>query len=122
VRGVFLAATAPPTATAPSAPAPPEDAQGGAGDEAAARTRITVVVDAEGITPPRLDVPAFLAVRITVRNDLPGAITVAVRGAHRSVRVPARARRAVDVDGLQPGEYPVDAGVAGRTTLVAVRP
>jgi len=123
----------PPSATAPSAPAPPPDAtatatpgaenqEGGAGDEEAARTAVRVVVDGEGVTPPQVEAPAFLALRMTVRNDLPRRITVAVRGAHEAVRVPARAERSFDVPGLQPGEYPVDAGPAGRGTLVAVRP
>lgn len=118
-----------PTATAPSAPAPPpdatgspEEAEGGAGDEEAARTPVRVVVDGEGVTPPRVEAPAFLALRLTVRNDLPREITVAVRGAHRAVLVPARSERSVDVPGQQPGQYPIDAGDAGRGTLVAVRP
>ncbi len=119
----------PPTATAPSAPTPPpdatgspEEAEGGAGDEEAARTKLRVVVDGEGVTPPTIEAPAFLALRLIVRNDLPREITVALRGAHESVTVPARSERSLDVAGQQPGEYPIDAGDAGRGTLVAVRP
>ena len=115
----------PPTATVPRAPTPPPDATGpeeepgGAGDEEAVRTRVRVVVDGEGITPPRVEIPAFLALRITVRNDLPRRVRVALRGAHRAVRIPARSTRSFDVDGLQRGEYAIDAGGAGRGTLVA---
>jgi hypothetical protein len=118
----------PPTASAPSAPSPPPDAtgpeeqEGGAGDEEAARTRVGVVVDAEGITPPRTEVPAFLALRVSVRNDLPRAVTVALRGGHQGERIAARSRGSFDVPGLQPGEYPLDAGPAGRATVVAVSP
>jgi hypothetical protein len=122
------ATATPPTATAPSAPSPPPDAEGGegaeggAGDEAAARTQVRVVVDGEGVTPPRTEVPAFLAVRVTVRNDLPRPITVALRGGHSGRQVAARREGSFDVAGLQPGEYAIDAGEAGRATLVAVRP
>ncbi len=118
-------AEGPPTASAPSAPTPPPDATGpeaepgGAGDEEAARSRLRVVVDGEGITPPRVKVPAFLAVRITVRNDLPRRVTVAVRGVHPPVRVRARSTRSFNADGLQRGEYQIDAGAAGRGMLVA---
>jgi hypothetical protein len=118
----------PPTATAPSAPSPPPDAEGGeggeggAGDEEAARTQVRVVVDGEGVIPPRTEVPAFLAVRVTVRNDLPQPITVALRGGHSGRQVAARREGTFDVAGLQPGEYAIDAGEAGHATLVAVRP
>ena len=117
-----------PTATAPSAPSPPpdatgpEEAEGGAGDEEAIRTPVRVVIDGEGVTPPRVEAPAFLGLRVTARNDLPRRVVVALRGAHRGVRIPARSERTFDVPGLQPGEYPIDAGAAGRGTLVAVRP
>ena len=118
-----------PTATAPSAPSPPPDAtgpgeegEGGAGDEEAIRSPVRVVIDGEGVTPPRVEAPAFLGLRVTVRNDLPRRVTVALRGAHRAVRVAARSERTFDVPGLQPGEYPIDAGAAGRATLVAVLP
>ena len=115
----------PPTATAPSAPPPPldatgpEDQPGGAGDEEPIRTRVSVVIDGEGVTPPRVDVPAFLSLRITVRNDLARRVTVALRGGHGGVRVRARGRRSFTVGGLQRGEYPLDAGAAGRGLIRA---
>jgi hypothetical protein len=125
-----------PTATAPSAPAPPpdggvdeghevqdarkrgEDQEGGGGDEEAARTPVRVVVDGEGITPPSVAVPAFIALRVTVRNDLPRAIRVRI-GRERRVTVRARERRAIDAGGLRPGRHAIDAGVAGRGVIVA---
>ena len=122
------ASAEPPTATAPSAPAPPPDAgvlqghggeeqEGGAGDEEEARTPVALRVDAEGMTPPRVVVPAFIALRITVRNDLPRRIRV--RGAGADFAVPARARWTVEAGGLRPGRHPVRAGRAGRAVLVA---
>ena len=122
------APSTPPTATAPSAPTAPPDAtgpeagEGGGGDEEAARTPVRVMIDGEGITPPRTEVPAFLALRITVRNDLPRAVTMALRGGHQGEEIPAGDEASFDVGGLQPGEYPLDAGAAGRATVVAVRP
>jgi hypothetical protein len=119
------AAGDPPTATAPSAPSPPLDATGpeeqpgGAGDEMPVRTRVRVVLDGEGLTPPRIEVPAFLALRLTVRNDLPRRVTVVLRGGHRPVSVRGRATRRFDVGGLQRGEYRLDAGEAGRGVIVA---
>ena len=118
----------PPTATAPSAPAPPPDAgvlqghgveeqEGGAGDEEEARTPVVLAVDGEGMTPRRLVVPAFIALRITVRNDLSRPIRV--RGAGADFAVPARARWTVKAGGLRPGRHPVRAGRAGRAVLVA---
>ena len=98
---------------------PPEDAEGGAGDEAPARTRVSVVVDGEGITPPRLEVPAFIALRVSLRNDLARPITVQL--GDRRIRIPARVKAGFDADGLRPGEHQLDAGRAGRATLVAVR-
>jgi len=118
-----------PQATAPSAPAPPPDAgvaqghgaeeeqEGGAGDEEAARTPVSVVVDAEGMTPPRVVVPAFIALRVTVRNDLPRAIRV--RGLGVRLRVPARSRRSVDAGGVKRGRYELDAGAAGDAVVEA---
>lgn len=125
--GTATPTATPPIATAPSAPSPPPDAdgeggEGGAGDEEGARSPVRVVVDGEGITPPRTEVPAFLAVRVTVRNDLPRTVTVALRGGHSGRRIAAGAESAFDVAGLQPGEYVLDAGEAGRATVVAVRP
>jgi hypothetical protein len=126
-------APTPPTATAPSAPEPPPDSaaptpeatstprepekqEGGAGDEEAARVPLDFTIDGEGITPPRVEVPAFLALELAVRNDTPRAQRVTL--GDTVVRVPAGGRRSVRRGGLRPGRYAVDAGAAGRATLV----
>ncbi len=115
----------PPTATAPSAPQPPADAMkgedqpGGAGDEEEARVPVRLVVDGEGITPPSVAIPAFIALRLTVRNDLPRPVRIRVRAAEVAFSVPARGRRTVEASGLRPGRYAVDAGAAGRAVLVS---
>jgi hypothetical protein len=122
------ASATPPTATAPSAPAPPpdagvpeghgaEDQEGGAGDEEAARVPVSLVVDGEGITPPVVSVPAFLALEIRVRNDLPRAVRIRIARTGVAFRVPARSARARAAGGLGRGRYSVDAGKAGRAQL-----
>lgn len=119
----------PPTATAPSAPPPPLDATGpesqpgGAGDEQPARTAVRVVLDGEGLTPTRVEVPPFLALRVTVRNDLHRTVTVALRGGHRALRIRGRSTRRLNAGGLRHGgAYTLDAGTAGRATIVARLP
>jgi len=115
----------PPTATAPSAPSPPldatgpEDEPGGPGEDEVARTRVRVVIDAEGVTPPRTVVAPFLPLRITVRNDLPRRISVTLRPARRAVAVRPRSTRSFDAGGLVRGEHRLDAGSAGRALIVA---
>ena len=127
-----------PTATARSAPAPPpdagvdeghgveEDQEGGAGDEAPARTRVTFVVDGEGITPPSKPVPPFLGIRVTIRNDLPRRI----RGTYTEggetpttgrFGVPARGRRAFSLPGLSRGRHTLEVVGAGQAAIVVTR-
>jgi hypothetical protein len=123
----------PPTATAPSAPEPPPDSaaatptataspeapeeqEGGVGDEEAARVPLDFTIDGEGITPPRMRVPAFLALELVVRNDTPRAQRVTLEDTVLEVAAgeTGRVRRA----GMRPGRYPVVAGVAGRAVLL----
>ncbi len=111
------AVATPPTATAPSAPAPPEDAPGGAGDETAARTRVSLVIDAAGITPPQVAVPAFLALEFAVRNDT--AHTRRVRFGGEGVSVPPSGVRRLLAAGVRPGSHRLDAGPAGGVEVIA---
>ena len=60
-------ATETPSPTATEQPAP-EEQEGGAGDEEAARVPARFTVDAGGVHPPRVAVPAFLAIELWVQN------------------------------------------------------
>jgi hypothetical protein len=128
-------APTPPTATAPSAPEPPtdipeetptatptespspEDQEGGAGDEEAARLRVDLTIDGEGITPPIVTVTPFLALELVVRNDTPRRHTLRFRGQRRNV--PAGRTTRLRAPGVRPGGYEIDAGAAGEVRLVA---
>ena len=62
-------ATETPSPTATEQPAP-EEQEGGAGDEEAARVPARFTVGADGIDPPQVAVPAFLAIELIVDNEL----------------------------------------------------
>ena len=70
--------TPPPTATEQPAP---EEQEGGAGDEEAARVPAQFTVDAAGVHPPQVAVPAFLAIELSVQNGFAAPITVRLEGA-----------------------------------------
>jgi hypothetical protein len=125
----------PPTATAPSAPSPPPDSatpeggatpgpeeqEGGAGDEEAVRVPVDLTVRASGVRPATVNVPGFLALELRVRNRTPNEVTVTVEGAKGpgSLTVAAAETGTLRLEGLRPGRYRVDAGAAGRATLVS---
>jgi hypothetical protein len=123
-------ATATPTATPTEAPATPtatttptaspEEQEGGAGDEAAARVPVNFTIDGEGITPPEVRVPAFLALELIVHNDSQSEQIVAVEGAKEpdplTITSSDTARKRLT--GLRAGTYRVDAGQGGTARLV----
>jgi hypothetical protein len=120
------AATPAPAATATATPAPtatpepsepPEEQEGGAGDEEGIRVPVRFTVDGEGITPPQVSVPAFLSLELTVVNDLPEPVTIRLEGAEPLTVAPGETGRR-RLDGRRPGTYAVDAGPAGRARLV----
>jgi hypothetical protein len=117
--------TASPTAFAPSAPAPPEngpEAQpGGAGDEEPIRQRVRLTIDDGGVTPRVVKVSAFLPVELVLRNATSGEQIVFVRAAKpsRAVSLATGETGRLRVDGLRRGRYVIDAGQAGRATLVS---
>lgn len=97
----------------------PEEQEGGAGDESAARSKVTLAIDGARVTPRQSRVPAFLGVALTLRSR---------DGAPHSVRIAtvpgqfeARAGGATtsNIDGLQPGTYAVL--VDGRATDAVLR-
>lgn len=105
------------TRTASPDPTPVEDQEGGAGDEEAPRIPVTLRVGAGGVTPREVQVPAFFPIELTVRNDLPEAVTV--RLGEVRVRALAGSRARGRHPGLRPGEHEADAGPAGSATIVA---
>jgi hypothetical protein len=116
--------TGTPTAEPPAEPEPeptatlgPEDQEGGAGDEEAPRVPVRFTIDGEGLTPPQVSVPAFFPVVLTIDNALPRAVTVTLGNVE--ITVDAGSRGQGRHPGLRPGEHAVDAGAAGRATVLA---
>ena len=116
-------ATATPTAFAPSAPEPPEDQPGGAGDEEPAVTRLALFLGRGGFTPAQVEAPAFLAIELAVRNETSREQIVSVTGAspERAVSLSPHQTGRLRLDGLRPGRYRIDGGQAGHATLVVRR-
>jgi hypothetical protein len=108
-------ATETPSPTATEQPAP-EEQEGGAGDEEEARVPARFTVDASGVTPPQVSVPAFLAIELSVQNGLASPITVRLEGAEPFPVGPYATER-VELDGRRPGRYVIDFG-EGRTGLL----
>ena len=116
--------SAEPTAFAPSAPAPPEDAPeaqpGGAGDEEPIRYRTRLRVGPDGIRPARVAVRGFFALEFVIRNDTPRPVRVEFEG--EAVSVPARATGRLLSGGVPPGRHSLSAGPAGRVEVLAAPP
>jgi hypothetical protein len=128
----------PPTATAPSAPAPPKDIpaptptpsptpaspeeqEGGAGDEEAARLRVDLTIDGEGITPPAVTVTPFLALEFVIRNATTDRQAVRFRGRSRTVAAGRIGR--LRAPGLRPGaNHVLRAGAAGEVQIIGGAP
>jgi hypothetical protein len=100
-------ATETPSPTATEQPAP-EEQEGGAGDEEAARVPARFTVGPGGIDPPRVSVPAFLAI---------GQIVVRLEGADPITVGPASEARA-RLSGRRPGRYVVNFLSVGQALLV----
>jgi hypothetical protein len=109
-------ATETPTPTATEQPAP-EEQEGGAGDEEAARVPARFVVTASGIEPPRVSIPAFLAIELIVVNRLDEPIEAQLEGAD-ALPVAAGDTARARLDGRRPGRFVVDFGPAGQALLV----
>jgi hypothetical protein len=96
-----------PTATA-TTPAPtqtstsPEQQPGGAGDEKPIATQALFTGQNGKVSPPRIRVPPFIAVRAVLRAADGGAYTLLVAGKELAVGE-GRKRASVQLDGLRPG-------------------
>lgn len=109
-QGTPTTTTPPPTETAPP---------GDAAEEEPVRVPATFTAEGDALTPPRITVPPFLAVEVSVASG-DGRAHVVVVGTPRSRRfeVPAGARGAVMVPGLRAGEYPIELDGREAGTLV----
>ena len=115
-----------PTAFAPSAPEPPEDAPeaqpGGAGDEEAISQRVRLTVNRDRtLRPRRVEVSAFLAADLVFRNrtSREQLISVTAAGAKRAVQIGPGLTVTMHLEGLRPGSYRIEVEGGGRATLVA---
>ena len=115
-----------PTAFAPSAPEPPEDAPeaqpGGAGDEEAISQRVRLTVNRDrSLRPRRVEVSAFLAADLAFRNrsSRQEVISVTAAGGKRAVQAPPGRTVTMHLEGQRPGTYRIEVEGGGRATLVA---
>ena len=106
--------TATPTATEQPAP---EEQEGGAGDEAEIRVPARFTVGPEGIDPPQVSVPAFLAIELIVDNMLDRPIVVRLEGAE-PITVDAGEVAQARLDGRRKGRYVVNFLSVGQALLV----
>jgi hypothetical protein len=109
-------ATETPSPTATEQPGP-EEQEGGAGDEEAARVPVRFTVRVGGIEPPQVGVPGFLALELIVTNETSEPVVARLEGAKPLTAGPGETARA-RLQGRRPGRYPVDFGPAGQALLV----
>jgi hypothetical protein len=113
-----------PTTTPTETPSPtateqpgPEEQEGGAGDEEEARVPVRFTVRDDGIEPPEVRVPGFLALELIVANATSQPVTARLEGAEPLTAGPGETAR-MRLEGRRPGRYPIDFGAAGRAVLV----
>jgi hypothetical protein len=110
-----------PSATAPKARS--SQAAGG-GDEQPIRQRVSITVGKSAIKPERVQVDAFLGIRLLVRNTSGRAQIVEVRGAKptQGIQVAKGVRARLDLEGLRPGSYRIQGKpTKAHATLVVKR-
>jgi hypothetical protein len=106
--------------------APPKARQSqaaGGGDEEPIRQRMAITVGRSSIKPTRVQVNAFLGIRLIVRNATKRKQVVRVRGARpaRALQLGAGLKKNLDLEGLRPGSYRIVAEPAGSGLLVVRR-
>ena len=97
-------------------PVPEQDA----GDESGNRPELHFDVTAEAIEPDRIEVPAFLGLRVQLRNRT-GVVAPVTLDGESITQLPPDGESEVEVEGLRPGEHQLQAGGSARATIVAVR-
>jgi hypothetical protein len=113
-----------PTTTPTETPSPtateqpgPEEQEGGAGDEEEARVPVRFTVGDDGVEPPEVGVPGFLALELIIRNDTSQPIVARLEATEPLAVNPGETTRA-RIEGRRPGRYPIDFGAAGEAVLV----
>jgi hypothetical protein len=113
-----------PTTTPTETPSPtateqpgPEEQEGGAGDEEEVRVPVRFTVGDDGIEPPEIGVPGFLALELIIRNDTSRPIVARLEDTEPLTVNPGETTRA-RLEGRRPGRYPIDFGAAGDAVLV----
>ena len=97
-------------------PVPEQDA----GDEDGNRPELHFDVTAKAVEPSRIEVPAFLGLRVRLRNRT-GVVAPVTLDGESITQLPPGGESEVEVEGLRPGEHELRAGGGGRATIVAVR-
>jgi hypothetical protein len=105
-----------PTPAATEQPSPEEE-EGGAGDEQEARVPVTFTVTDDGVVPPRVGVPAFLALELIVENQTSEPVVARLDGVEPLTANPGETTR-MRLEGRQQGRFVVDFGDAGEAVLV----
>ena len=95
----------------------PEEQEGGVGDEEEARVPVRFTVRDDGIEPPEVGVPGFLALELIIRNDTSRPIVARLEATEPLTVNPGETTRA-RIEGRRPGRYPIDFGDAGEAVLV----
>jgi hypothetical protein len=117
-EGSGTAELPPSTETAPDEEASPEDQEGGAGDEEAARSEVVLEFTRDGLEPPIVRVAPFIAVALIVRSD-GTEYDIAVSGPRSAGGANGTTETDIDLDGLRPGEkYEVRERNTGSVTAI----
>ncbi len=97
--------------------ASPEDQEGGAGDEIPARSQALFTGRGGRISPRRVRVPPFIAVRVELRSA--DGARYRLRGGGKTLRAGGRlSSMGATFDGLRPGRRLTLSGAGGRAVVV----
>lgn len=107
------------TAELPDAPTSPEEQEGGAGDEEAARSEVVLEFSNEGLEPPIVRVAPFIAVKLIVRSVDGSEYNVSVSGPRSGGGAAGSSEADLDLEGLRPGQkYAVREKNTGSVTAI----
>ena len=108
------------TAELPDAPATsPEEQEGGAGDEEAARSEVELEFSRDGLEPPIVRVAPFIAVKLIVRSVDGSEYNLSVSGPLSGGGANGTTEADLDLEGLRPGQkYAVREKNTGAVTAI----